>query len=342
MRLDADIKRDATTRLSGKRPSRSAKVVYAAMAVNLGIAATKFLAAAVSGSSAMLSEAIHSVVDTGNQLLLLLGLRRSRRPPDEEHPFGHGKELYFWSLVVAVLWFGVGGGMALYEGVLQLLRPRPLEDPFWAYVVLAVAAVFESVSFTVATRELLRRRGPPQLWLRVRLSKDPAVFSTFLEDFAALLGLAVAFVGVYLGHRFRNPYFDGAASVIIGAIVSLVALTLVYETRGLLIGESASPKVVADIRKIAMSDRAVSDARTPLTMHLAPFDILLNLEVEFKKGISADEQIEAVERIEKAIREKYPSIKRIFIEARRPAGSRLNAGHDACARSARAARAKPS
>src|SRR6267142_318859 len=170
MRLDADIKRDARRRLSGMRPSRSTKVVYAAMVVNLGIAATKFLAAAVSGSSGMLSEAIHSVVDTGNQLLLLLG-------------------------------------------------PRPLEDPFWAYVVLAVAAMFESVSFTVATRELLRRRGPPQLWLRVRLSKDPAVFSTFLEDFAALLGLAVAFVGVYLGHRFRNPYFDGAASVIIGAIV---------------------------------------------------------------------------------------------------------------------------
>jgi hypothetical protein len=172
MRFDADIKRDATRRLSGMRPSKSAKVVYAAMVVNLGIAATNFLAAAVSGSSAMLSEAIHSVVDTGNQLLLLLGLRRSRRPPDEEHPFDHGKELY-------------------YEGVPQLLRPRPLEDSFWAYAVLAVAAVFESVSFTVATRELLRRRGPPQHWLRVRLSKDPAVFSTFLEDFAALLGLAV-------------------------------------------------------------------------------------------------------------------------------------------------------
>jgi cation diffusion facilitator family transporter len=308
--------------------SRSTKVVYAAMAANLGIAATKFVAAAVTGSSAMLSEAIHSVVDTGNQLLLLLGLYRSQRPPDATHPFGHGKELYFWGLIVAILLFGVGGGMALLEGAWHLLYPRPLENPFWAYVVLAVAAVFESISFVVATRELLSRRGPAEFWLRVHRSKDPSVFSTFFEDLGALLGLVVAFLGIYFGHRFQNVYLDGAASVIIGVILSLVALTIVYETRGLLVGESASTEVVDDICRIVASDPAVRKSRTPLTMHLSPFEILLNLEVEFKQEISAEEQIGAVERLEKAIREKYPSVTRIFIEARRGDAVRPPAGQD--------------
>ena len=302
--------------------SPSTKVIYVAMAANLGIAVTKFIAAAITGSSAMLSEAIHSVIDTGNQLLLLFGLYRSRRPPDEAHPFGHGKELYFWGLIVAVLLFGVGGGMALFEGVQHLLHPRPLDNPFWAYVVLAVAAAFESVSFVNATRELLRRRGPAEFWERVHLSKDPSVFTTFFEDLAALLGLVVAFLGVYLGHTFQNPYFDGGASVLIGLILAAVALTLVYESRGLLIGESTNPEVVADVRRIAAADPVISSARTPLTMHLAPFEILLNLEVVFKQDTPAVEQVAAVERIEKAIREKYPSISRIFIEARRGEESR--------------------
>ncbi|MGH8207051.1 MAG: cation diffusion facilitator family transporter, partial [Steroidobacteraceae bacterium] len=185
------------------KPSAAAtpshRVVYAATAVNLAIAVTKFAAAAATGSAAMLSEAIHSVVDTGNELLLLLGLRRSQRPPDAAHPFGYGKELYFWSLIVAVLLFGIGGGMALYQGVTKLRAPQPLQDPLWDYVVLAIAAVFEGCSFTVATRELLRRRGPKAFWLRVHRSKDPSVYSVFFEDLAALLGLLAAFLGIYLG-----------------------------------------------------------------------------------------------------------------------------------------------
>jgi cation diffusion facilitator family transporter len=297
--------------------SKSTKVVYVAMAANLGIAATKFTAAAVTGSSAMLSEAIHSVVDTGNQLLLLLGLHRSRQPPDDMHPFGHGKELYFWGLMVAILLFGAGGGMALFEGISHLIQPQQLVDPFWAYLVLGIAAVFELTSFVTATRELLRRRGPSEFWRRVHLSKDPSVFTTFFEDLAALLGLITAFLGVYLGHKLNNPYFDGAASVIIGLILAAVALTLVYETRGLLIGEATAPEIVADIRRIAAADPCVSAARTPLTMHLSPFEILLNLEVIYKPNTPAEEQVAAVERIEKAIRDKYPAISRIFIEARR-------------------------
>ncbi|HEY2591170.1 MAG TPA: cation diffusion facilitator family transporter, partial [Steroidobacteraceae bacterium] len=230
--------------------SRSRKVVFAATAANIAIAATKFAAAWLSGSSAMLSEAIHSVADTGNQLLLLLGLNRSQLPPDESYPFGHGKELYFWSLIVAILLFGVGGGMALYEGISHALAPRPLESAFWAYVVLGIAAVFEASSLTVAVRELLSRRGPRAFWLRVHRSKDPSVYTTFYEDFAALLGLAVAFLGVFLGHRLQNPYYDAGASMLIGVILCVVALTLVYESRGLLIGESASPEIVASIQEI--------------------------------------------------------------------------------------------
>jgi cation diffusion facilitator family transporter len=298
--------------------SSSGKVVYAAMAANAAIAATKFVAGAVSGSSAMISEAIHSVIDTGNQALLLLGLHRSRKPPDEVHVFGHGKELYFWSLIVAIMLFGVGGGMAFYEGVTHLLQPHPLEDARWAYAVLAIAFVFEGGSFTIALRELRRRRGKRTLLDAVQSSKDPSVFTVLFEDSAALAGLVVAFLGVYLGHRFENPYFDGAASIVIGLILAAVALVLAYESRGLLIGESAAPVVVESIAKIAGEDQAVAAARTPLTMHLAPREVLLNLEVEFRRGVSAEEQLAAIDRIEQSIRNKHPEITRIFIEARRP------------------------
>ena len=185
--------------------SSSRVVVYAAAAANLGIATTKFVAAGASGSSAMLSEAIHSLVDTGNELLLLLGLRRSERAADEQFPFGYGKELYFWSLIVAILLFGVGGGMAFYEGVTHLLHPQPLENPLWAYVVIVVAMAFEGTSFVVALRELQRRPGPKKLLQKVHRSKDPSVFAVLIEDFAALLGLLVAFVGVFVGALVEQP-----------------------------------------------------------------------------------------------------------------------------------------
>jgi cation diffusion facilitator family transporter len=296
--------------------SPSHRVVYAAAGANLAIAVTKFAAAAVSGSAAMLSEAIHSVIDTGNELLLLLGLQRSQRPADPSHPFGYGKELYFWSLIVAVLLFGIGGGMALYQGITNLLEPRPLRNPLWDYIVLAIAFVFEGTSFIIAIRELLRRRGPKAFWLRLHRSKDPSVYSVFYEDLAALLGLVAAFVGIYLGHRLDNPYFDGAASVVIGAILCIVAVLLIYESSGLLIGESSSPEIVDSISRIAAADPAVRAAGTPLTMHLGPQSILINLEVELQPGTSADEYVNAVARIEEAIRRQYPAATRIFIEAR--------------------------
>ncbi len=299
-------------------PGRSSRVVYVATAANVAIATTKFIAAGISGSSALLAEAIHSVADTGNQLLLLLGLRRSQRPADESHPFGHGKELYFWSLIVAILLFGVGGGMALFEGVGHLLTPRPLQDAFWAYVVLAAAALFDGISLTIAVRELKQRRGPGEFWRRVHLSKDPAVFTTFYEDLAGLLGVCVAFVGVYLEHRFNDSRFDAAASILIGVILCAVGFTLAYESRGLLIGEAASPEIVSSVRAIVAADPAIRAARAPLTMHLSPVDVLLNLDVEFEPQIAAGEQVAAVRRIEDAIRARHPAIRRIFIEAHRP------------------------
>jgi cation diffusion facilitator family transporter len=291
------------------------------MAANAGIAATKFIAGAITGSSAMISEAIHSVIDTGNQALLLLGMHRSHKPPDEVHAFGHGKELYFWSLIVAIMLFGVGGGMAFYEGITHLLQPHALEDARWAYAVLAIAFVFEASSFTIALREMHRRRGKRTLLAAVHRSKDPAVFTVLFEDSAALAGLLVAFLGVFLGHRFENPYFDGAASVLIGLILAAVALVLAYESRGLLVGESAATAVVESIASIAGADQAVAAASSPLTMHLAPREVLLNLEVEFRPGVSAEEQLCAIDRIEERIREKHPEVTRIFIEARRATGA---------------------
>jgi cation diffusion facilitator family transporter len=312
--------------MSRTSPSSSHVVVYAATAANLGIAVTKFVAAGVSGSSALLSEAIHSLVDTGNELLLLLGLKRSARPADAQYPFGYGKELYFWSLIVALLLFSAGGGMAFYEGVTHITNPQPLEDPFWAYVVIGAAALFEGTSFIIAIREFRRRPGPKHLFAKVHRSKDPSVFTVVIEDLAALLGLLVAFAGVLASHLLHNPILDGVASIFIGMILAAAAVALAHESRSLLVGESASPNIVADICKAAARDPAVQRAHTPLTMHLGPREILLNLELDFREGISASEQVAAVSRIEEAIRAQHPAVTRIFIEARRPEEARRDDG----------------
>ncbi|MFN2242870.1 MAG: cation diffusion facilitator family transporter, partial [Anaerolineae bacterium] len=242
--------------------------VYGAMAANAVIGVSKFAAGIISGSSAMLSEAIHSVVDTGNELLLLLGIHRSRKPADELHPFGHGKELYFWSLIVAILLFGLGGGMSIYEGISHLRHPAVIKDPTWNYVVLGIAFIAEGTSWAIALNKLLKKKKAGQgIWDAVRASKNPAVFVVLAEDSAALLGILVAFLGVLLGHTFRNPYLDGAASIIIGLILATVAGFLSYESRDLLVGESADADVLQAIRRLAEADPAVVGVSRPLTMH---------------------------------------------------------------------------
>jgi cation diffusion facilitator family transporter len=293
----------------------SPRAVYAAIAGNGGIAITKFVAAFFTGSSAMLAEGIHSLVDTGNGALILLGLRRSRKPADAAHPFGHGKELYFWTLIVAILIFAVGGGVSLYEGIERLRHPVPVENPGWAYGVLTVAMLFEGYAWSVAYREFRQERAG-RTWLRaLRASKDPTTFTVLFEDSAAMLGLVVAFFGVYLGDALGNPYFDGAASVVIGVILAAVAVFLAVESKGLLIGEAVDPVVLESVQSIATADPCVRRVVRPLTMHFGPHEVLLTLELEFEHGPSAAEAAAAVERIDRAIRGRHPEIRHIFIEA---------------------------
>lgn len=295
--------------------SGSKLAIYAAIAGNLAIAVMKFTAAAFTGSSAMLSEGIHSVVDTGNGGLLLFGLKRSKRPADAAHPFGYGKELYFWSLIVAVLIFGVGGGISIYEGILHIIHPNPLEDVTWNYIVLGLAIVFESFSFAVAFRSFHHEKGEQTIWQAIKTSKDPTTFTVLFEDTAALLGLIVALVGIFLAHSLNSPYLDGAASVVIGAILASVAGFLVYESKGLLVGEGADPKTIKGIQKLAEADPAVKKVISPLTMHFGPDTVLLTVDIEFDRKLSAAEVEGAVDRLGKSIRVQYPEIKYIYIEA---------------------------
>ena len=296
--------------------AESKLAIYAAIGGNLAIAIMKFMAAAFTGSSAMLSEGIHSLVDTGNGGLLLLGIHKSKRRADAAHPFGYGKELYFWSLIVAVLIFGVGGGISIYEGIVHLITPSSLEDPFWSYIVLGLAMVFEGFVFVIAFRAFQSLKGDEQnIWEAIKASKDPTTFTVLFEDAAALLGLIVAFVGIFLAHQFKNPYLDGAASVAIGVILTTVAGFLIYESKGLLVGEGADPQTLKDIRKLAESDPAVLRVINPLTMHFGPNTMLLTMDIEFDGKLSAAKVKETVDRLERSIKNQYPAIKYIYIEA---------------------------
>ena len=290
--------------------------LYGALAANLAIAIMKFVAAAFSGSSAMLSEGIHSLVDTGNSLLLLLGLKKSQKPADASHPFGHGKELYFWSLIVAILIFAIGGGMSIYEGVEHLKNPNPLEDPTLSYFILVAAMVFEGIAWAVAYKNFSKTRVEKNFLRALRASKDPATFTVLFEDTAAIMGLAVAFLGIFLSHQFNNPYFDGAASIVIGLILAGVAVLLASESKDLLIGEGASRQTVSSVTELANADPAVARIAPPLTMHMGPYEILLAMDIKFKSDLDAGEIESAIVRLERTILDKHPEIKRIFIEAK--------------------------
>ena len=292
------------------------KTIYAAMAANFAIAVTKFIAASFTGSSAMLSEGIHSTVDTGNELLLLLGIRLSKQPPDDSHPFGYGQELYFWTLIVALFIFAIGGGMSIYEGINHLQHPEPLTDPFWNYVVLGLAVLFEGYSWNIALQEFLATKGEDSLWNAIRASKDPTIFTILFEDTAALVGLFVAFIGVFSGHLLGNVYLDGVASITIGVILCGVSVLLAAESKGLLIGEGARPETVASIRKITNSDPAVDRVIKVLTLHFGPQEILLNLEIKFVDDLATEELAIAVERLENSISSQHSEIQNIFIEAK--------------------------
>jgi cation diffusion facilitator family transporter len=292
----------------------SKTVIYAAIAGNLAIAITKFVASGVTGSSAMFSEGIHSLIDTGNGLLLLYGIRQSLKPADDDPPFGRGKELYFWTLIVAILIFAVGGGVSLYEGIIHIQKPEPLQDPTWNYVVLALAFLFEGFAWTVAYREFRKIKGDLSYWAAVRTSKDPTTFTVLFEDSAAMLGLIVAFVGIALGHALELPFLDGLASVLIGVILMGVAFFLAYESKGLLIGEGVDPRTLASIRRLTEADPAVTRLVRVLSMHFGPQDVLLTMELQFAPDLSAGAVGATIERLDHAIRTHHPEIRHIFLE----------------------------
>jgi cation diffusion facilitator family transporter len=299
-----------------KKNGGSRKVIYAAILANLGIAVAKFIVAAITGSAAMLAEGIHSAVDTGNEFLLLIGERNSEKPPDKSHPFGYGKALYFWALLVALSVFSLGGGLSIYHGISALRRPEPLESPLWNYVVLAVSACFEGYSWNVSRRELNKRRKPgASLWQTVHASKDASVFTVFIEDTTALLGLVIAAAGITLGHVFDNPYFDPAASIMIGLLLVGAAFALARETGALLVGEGIGSEATRRVCEILRDDPAIQDVGQLLSMQLGPDDVLLTAAVQFNRGMRIDEVEAAIERLEKAVAAAYPAIRHIYFES---------------------------
>ena len=293
----------------------SKKVIYAALVGNSLIAVTKFIASSISGSSAMLSEGIHSLVDTGNQILLLHGLKKSQRPPDEHFPFGYGKEVYFWSFVVAILVFALGAGISIYEGVHRLMEPEPLGDPTINYIVLGLAMIFEGGAWFFAFKEFSKVKGSRGYLEAVKEGKDPTFFVVLFEDSAAMIGLLLAFIGVFLGDVTENSDFDAMASIAIGLLLAATAMWLAYETKGLLIGESAQKSTVDGIKRIVQKSNHVEHVNEVLTVHMGPEFILANISINFANSADAEDIEKSIELMDNRIKQAFPRIKRIFIEA---------------------------
>lgn len=293
----------------------SKKAIFAALAGNAAIAATKFVAAGITNSSSMLSEGIHSLVDCGNQVLLLIGMKRAARPPDERFPFGYGKEVYFFSFVVAITIFGVGAGISIYEGVHRILHPEPITRPAVNFVVLGLAIVFEGAVWLVAFREFNAERGDTGFVEAVRRGKNPLLFVVLFEDSAAMAGLVVALVCQALVLTTGILVFDGIGAVMIGLILAATAVWLALETKSLLIGERASREVVAGIRSEVAGHPAVETVNEVLTLHMGPEFVLVNVSVEFGDDQVTDDIEAAIQTMDRRIRADYPHVKRVFIEA---------------------------
>ena len=292
----------------------SSIVVIAALIGNLLIALTKFVAAAFTGSSAMLSEGVHSLVDTGNEVLLLYGMHRAARPPDLAHPLGHGRELYFWSFVVAVLIFAIGAGVSAYEGVMHILAPEAMENASANYVVLIISVVFEGISWTIALRAFDRERGSLGYLEAIKKSKDPTTYTVLVEDSVALIGLLIAFLGISAAQLFHDPRLDGVASIAIGLLLGAVAIFLARESKNLLIGEPALPEVREAILRIASADKAIRKVNGVITTQLGPDQVIAALSAEFADHLTADDIEACVERIEAAIRGDTPEVTTLFVK----------------------------
>lgn len=290
--------------------------IYSAIVANFLIAISKFLASFFTGSSAMLAEGIHSLVDTGNGLLLLLGIKRSKQKPDKMHPFGYGKEVYFWSFVVSILIFALGGGFAIYEGIHALQDPHTIEDPTWNYAVLGAAIVFEGTALYLALKTFNKSRAhqSKNLIKNIVRSKDAATFAVIIEDTAAVLGLTVALLGVFLSQLLENPYLDGSASIVIGAILLSVATFLAKESKGLLLGESAYEEVVRDVDELINASEYVKASNLPQTMHFGPDRILVIVEIDLVDNLELLEAERIVDELRNKIMEIRPNIKEVYIQ----------------------------
>ena len=298
--------------MSSKHGSKT--VVVAALCGNLAIAVTKFIAAGITGSSAMVSEGVHSTVDTTNQVLLLYGMKRAAQPPSQSHPFGYGRELYFWAFIVALLVFALGAGISIYEGISHIRHPEPITNPLVNYIVLGISLLFEGGTWWVALREFRRQKGTQGYFEAFRRSKDPTTFTVLFEDTAAMLGLLIALAGIGASQALAMPVLDGAASIAIGIVLAISSLLLARETKGLLLGESAHPRVRDAILEIAGNDPAVRCANGVFTVQMGPDSVVAALSAEFEDALTTPEIEACIRRIEHAVEQAHPAVTALFVK----------------------------
>ena len=293
---------------------RSKTFIYISLGVDLIIAASKFVAAAITGSSSMVSEGIHSIIDAISQVLLIWGFRASSRLPDAARPFGYGKELYFWSFIVSLVIFVVGGCISFYEGLMQLERPVLEYSAIWNYIILSIAFVFNLISLFSALKVFNKQRNGVSFWKAVVATKDPSTIIVILGDFGDLLGLFIAFLGVFLGRYFHNPYFDGVASMLIGVVLIVISAFLARESKSMLMGETTSRRTLRRVIKLTEADETVVKVKKHFSMYMAPEEILLHMNTVFKDGLTTKQITDAIERISETIQKEFPRMKQIFIE----------------------------
>ena len=298
--------------------SETGKVVYAALVGNVLVAATKTVAAVLTGSSAMLSEAIHSFVDTGNEILLIYGSHRSRRKPDIDHPFGYGRELYFWSFIVALLIFGVGAGVAFYEGIQHIRTPEPIARPVVNYIVLALSLLFEGSSWLIALRAVKRSKGNRTYWQAITCSKDPPQFMVLVEDSAAIVGIFIAFAGTWASVTFNEPRLDGVASLLISLVLAVVSIVLARESKNLLIGERAEPAITRSVCDIARKMKGVAGVNGVKTTQMSPTQILAFMSIEFDDAMTIVQVEKIVADLEAAVSKTHPEVMAVFIKPQTP------------------------
>lgn len=292
----------------------SKKSIYSALAANLLIAITKFIASHFSNSASMFAEGIHSLVDTVNQLLLLYGIKRSRKAPDARHPFGYGKELYFWSFIVSIMIFGLGGGISIYQGVIHMLHPEPLGNPTISYIVLLLSIIFEGTSMVIAIKAFNRTRGELSWWTAIIKSKDPSSFLVLFEDIAAVAGLIIVLICIFIGHHYNIPQLDGFASLLVGLLLVGVSAILARESRSLLMGESIAPETQSKITDLVQKHPAVTKVLRLLSTYQSPEEVVLVLIIAFKDNTTIVEINDIIDVIKTNIKQEFPLIRFVIIQ----------------------------